>query len=384
VNLKVFRRRLGSVRRIAGSGAHTVLSAVRSLLDRTHLEEPPPREPYVQGVTASSAVIAWVGDEPGVGAVEYGETPRLGRRRADSNTGRRHAVALTDLRPASTYHYRVVGSDRSKAARFRTAPARGAVSFSFAVVGDSGDGGKAQLAVARLLGHLKPDLILHAGDVVYPRGKEKDYDRRFFTPYRTLIREVPLFPVLGNHDVQHRDGAAYLNNFHPPLHSPRSTKRFYSFDWGDAHFVAIDSELYYDDRGGNPQEQRAFLQQDLASTRKRWRFAFLHRSLYSSSRHGDDEKIREDLEPLLAHHGVDVVFSGHDHVYERTAPIKGVTHVVSGGGGRELYPAGEGKWTACSKSTHHAVLVHVDDSRIVLEAVEPDGSVFDRWHLVRT
>ncbi len=110
----------------------------------------------------------------------------------------------------------------------------------------------------------------------------------------------------------------------------------------------------------------------------------MHRALYSSSRHGGDEKIREDLEPLLAHHGVDVVFSGHDHVYERTAPIRGVTHVVSGGGGRELYPANKGKWTTCSKPTHHAVLVHVDDSRLALEAVEPDGSVFDRWHLVRT
>ncbi len=230
MNLRVVGQRLGSVRRIAGSGAETALSAVRSLLDRAHLEEPPPREPYVQGVTASSAVIAWVGDEYGVGAVEYGEAPRLERKRVDSNMGRRHAVVLTDLQPASTYHYRVAGSDRSSAARFRTAPASRASSFSFAVVGDSGDGGEAQLEVARLLEHLKPDLILHTGDVVYPRGKEKDYDRHFFTPYRSLIREVPLFPVLGNHDVQYKDGAAYLNNFHPPLHSPRSTKRFYSLD----------------------------------------------------------------------------------------------------------------------------------------------------------
>ncbi len=189
--------------------------------------------------------------------------------------------------------------------------------------------------------------------------------------------------MLGNHDVRHRDGAAYLDNFYPPLHNPGSTKRFYSFDWGGAHFVALDSELYHDDRGAGPEEQKAFLERDLATTRKRWKFAFLHRSLYSSSRHGPDELIREDLEPLFARYCVDVVFSGHDHVYERTAPVMGVTHVVSGGGGRELYRAGKERWTACSNSAHHAVLVRIGDSRLDLEAIEPDGNVFDRWHLFR-
>jgi predicted phosphodiesterase len=384
VNVKVFGQRFGSTRRLAWSGAETLLSTVRSLLDRPQVEEPPPREPYLQGVTASSATIAWVGDEYGVGTVEYGETPQLGREQVDTNEARRHAVTLTDLEPASTYHYRVVQTNGSSGTdRFRTAPADEDSRFSFAVVGDSGDGGRAQLEVAGLLERLRPDLILHAGDVVYPRGAEKDYDRRFFAPYRTLLKEVPIFLVLGNHDVRHRDGAAYLDNFYPPLHNPGSTKRFYSFDWGGAHFVALDSELYHGDRGAGPEEQKAFLERDLAATRKRWKFAFLHRSLYSSSRYGPDELIREDLEPLFARYGVDVVFSGHDHVYERTAPVMGVTHVVSGGGGRELYRAGKERWTACSKSAHHAVLVHIGDSRLDLEAIEPDGNVFDRWHLFR-
>jgi acid phosphatase type 7 len=384
VNVKVFGQRSGSAWRIAGSGVERVVSAVRSLLHRDRLEQLPPRDPYLQGVTASSATITWVEDEHGVGAIEYGETPRLGRERVDPNIGRRHAVVLTDLEPVTTYYYRVCGTGGSPVAyRFRTAPAHEDSRFSFAVVGDSGDGGRAQLEVAGLLGRLRPDLILHAGDLVYPRGAQKDYDRRFFAPYRALIEEVPVFPVLGNHDVLHRDGAAFLENFHPPLHSSGSTKRFYSFDWGGAHFVAIDSELYHDDRGADPEVQKAFLERDLAATDKRWKFAFLHRSLHSSSRHGSDEEIRKDLEPLFAHYSVDVVFSGHDHVYERTVPIKGVTYVVSGGGGRRLYRAGKGRRTACSKSAHHAVFVHVDGSRLLLEATKPDENVFDRWELVR-
>jgi 3',5'-cyclic AMP phosphodiesterase CpdA len=232
-----------------------------------------------------------------------------------------------------------------------------------------------------LLGRLEPDLILHTGDVVYPAGEERYYAWRFFAPYRYIIGSVPVFPVLGNHDVRKGNGTAFLETFHPPLDSPRSTKRYYSFDWGDAHFVALDSELYYDDKGSTPEEQKAFLEQDLAATRKRWRVAFLHRSPYGSSRHGGDQKVKEELEPLFVRHGVDLVFGGHDHVYERTVPIRGVTYVVSGGGGRRLYRAGKGMWTASSKSVHHAVLVRVDGGHLSLEAVEADDTVVDRMEL---
>jgi acid phosphatase type 7 len=357
------------------------LRTARSLLGgATGLEQP--REPYVQGVTASSAVICWVSQHPGSGVVEYGKTPELGRKETDPRVRRRHVVALAGLDPGSTCHYRVEGVGGSSATGcFRTAPVGDDSRFSFAVVGDSGSGGKGQLAVAALLERLRPDLVLHTGDVVYPAGQERHYDRRFFAPYRNLIKKVPLFPVLGNHDVRKGNGAAFLENFHPPLGSPGSTKRYYSFDWGNTHFVALDSELYHGDRGSNPEEQRDFLERDLATTRKRWKVAFLHRSPYGSSRHGGDEKVREDLERLFVKHGVDLVFSGHDHVYERTVPITGVTYVVSGGGGRRLYPAGNGQLTASSVSAHHAVLVRVSGSRLLLETLEVGGKVVDRLEL---
>ncbi len=338
----------------------------------------------MQGVTASSAVICWVSAAPGADVVEYGKTRELRRKKSDTRVGRRHAVALTGLDPGSTYHYHVEGvGGMSASGSFRTALMSDDSRFSFAVVGDSGSGGKGQLAVAGLLERLKPDLILHTGDVVYPAGEERHYDRRFFAPYRNLIKTVPVFPVLGNHDVRKGHGAAFLENFHPPLDGPRSTKRYYSFDWGGAHFVALDSELYYGDEGSSHEEQKVFLEEDLAATHKCWKIVFLHRSPYCSSRHGSDEKVREDLEPVFVRHGVDLVFSGHDHVYERTMPIRGVTYVVSGGGGRRLYRAGKGKWTVSSKSAHHVVLVRVDGGHLSLEAIEPGGTVVDRMELYR-
>lgn len=359
------------------------LRTARSLLGgATGLEQP--REPYVQGVTAYSAVICWVSQHPGSGVVEYGKTPELGRKETDPRVRRRHVVALAGLDPCSTYHYRVGGvGESSSRGSLRTAPVGEDYRFRFAVVGDSGSGGKGQLAVAALLGCLEPDLVLHTGDVVYPAGQERHYDRRFFAPYRNLIKTVPVFPVLGNHDVMRGDGTAFLENFHPTLESPRGTKRYYSFDWGNTHFIALDSELYHGDRGSDPERQKDFLEQDLAASRKRWKVAFLHRSPYGSSRHGGDGRVREDLEPLFARHAVDLVFSGHDHVYERTVPIRGVTYVVSGGGGRRLYPAGNGEFTASSVSAHHAVLVRVSGRRLLLEAVEVGGKVVDRLELLK-
>ncbi len=117
------------------------LGPARSLLGCA-AETGPPREPYVQGVTMSSAIICWAAEGPGVGVVEYGKIPGLGRKETDTWVGGLHAVALTGLDPDSTYHYRVEGfGGYSSTGSFRTAPGSENSPFSFAVVGDSGSGG---------------------------------------------------------------------------------------------------------------------------------------------------------------------------------------------------------------------------------------------------
>ncbi len=379
-------RRGGRVVRVARRGTNAVVETssvfARSLVFGR--AEPSARDQYVQNVSARSAVIAWMSEKPGAGFVQYGETPELEHERGDGLTGKRHAVALSGLRPGSRYYYRVAGAQ--KTASFRTAPEGPGSGFTFAVVGDSGTGSKAQRAVAGLLERMQPDLVLHTGDVVYPKGDDADYDPKFFAPYRRIIGGVPVFPSLGNHDVETKNGAPYLDNFHLPRNNPEDTGRYYSFDWGNAHFVALDSELYYDDGGGDPERQKAWLERDLGETRQPWKFVFFHRPPYSSSEHGSDLVVREDLEPILARHGIDLVFSGHDHDYERTVQIKGVTYLVTGGGGKDLYEAGESEWTAFSRSVHHAVRVRVDGDRLRLEAVEPNDAVVDRLdlHLDRT
>lgn len=253
--------------------------------------------------------------------------------------------------------------------------------LTFAVVGDTGTGGEEQAAVAGLLTRMEPGFVLHTGDVIYPAGEYGSYEPNFFTPYRELLKTAPILPVLGNHDVATRDGEPYLRTFDLPHNNSQGTERYYSFDEGNAHFVALDSELYYGDGGGSAAAQKAWLAKDLSSTGKPWKLVYLHRPLYSSSKHGSDLKIRKDLQPIFAQGGVDIVFSGHDHDYERTMPIEGVTYVVTGGGGKELYRTGESGWTAFSASEHNAVRVRLEGGRLHLEALRPDGSVLDRLDL---
>jgi acid phosphatase type 7 len=299
-----------------------VLRASRSLLGGADKAQPLPREPYVQGITTSSAFICWVNERPDTGVVEYGKTLALGRKETDARVGRRPAVALTCLDPSSTYHYRVEGVGRtSSKGSFLTAPVGDDSRFSFAVVGDSGSGGKGQLAVVGLLGCLEPDQILHTGDVVYPAGEERDYDWRFFAPYRRIIGSVPVFPVLGNHDVRKGNGAAFLKNFHPSAAraAPSATTPSTGATPTSSLLTAscITAIRVQTQRSRRPSWSKTW---PLHTNAGGSRFAQV---TYGSSRHGGDQEVREELEPLLVKHGVDLVFGGHDRVCERTVPIRG-------------------------------------------------------------
>ena len=108
------------------------------------------------------------------------------------------------------------------------------------MIGDSGTGSTAQYAVADRMVALDPQFVLHTGDVVYPDGQADGYDPFFFQPYQALARRAPIFPTLGNHDYSSRAGQPYLDAFYLPHNNPANTERYYSFDWGNAHFTALD------------------------------------------------------------------------------------------------------------------------------------------------
>ncbi len=337
------------------------------------------RGPYLQSVTGTSAVIVWRTAQPGTSRIEYGVGNYAHSIDLPEATTE-HVVTLTDLITGTEVLYRVStdGVELASGA-FRTAAGTDRP-FSFAVIGDSGIGSTAQYSVAARIVALDPQLVLHTGDVVYPDGQADGYDPFFFQPYETLARRAPIYPTLGNHDYHTLSGQPYLDAFYLPHNNPAATERYYSFDWGNAHFTALDFNT------GPDAEQLTWLQNDLAATDKPWKFVFYHQAIYSSGPHGHEswvEAKRALLAPIFEQNAVDIVFNGHDHDYERTQSINGVLYVVSGGGGASLYEVDPQPFSAYAESTHHTVLVNITGCLLHLQAIRPDGTVFDSTTLAK-
>ena len=198
-------------------------------------------------------------------------------------------------------------------------------SLRFAIIGDSGTGGQAQYDVARQMVEWRTlfpfEFVLMMGDNLYGGDKPKDYQQKFEIPYKPLMDAgVKFYASLGNHDDANQ---RFYKNFN------MNGERYYTFRPKlGIRFFALDSN--YMDRA-----QLAWLQEQLRSSGSEWKIFFFHQPLYSSGdRHGSDEQLRAVLEPLFVQFGVSVVFSGHDHFYERIKPQKGIYYFVSGAGGQ--------------------------------------------------
>jgi predicted phosphodiesterase len=204
-------------------------------------------------------------------------------------------------------------------------------SIKFAVIGDSGHATPGQYEVARRMAEYREkfgfDFVLMLGDNIYEGPADaSDYEARFERPYDPLLRAgVEFHAVLGNHDDPRQ--TSYLP-FNMDGH------RYYAFEKSGAgglverrraRFVAIDTTRL-------DAEQRAWLERELRASEADWTICFFHHPLYTVGRYATWWR-RRSLEPLLVRNGADLVFSGHEHLYARTKPQKGIQHFVSGGAG---------------------------------------------------
>jgi 3',5'-cyclic AMP phosphodiesterase CpdA len=195
-------------------------------------------------------------------------------------------------------------------------------SVKFAVIGDTGTGDKHQLAVAQQLtatrGQFPFDFVIMMGDNLYGGNRPKDYDKKFAVPYKPLLDAgVKFYASLGNHDDP-------SERFYKPFNM--NGERYYSFKPGNSsvRFFALDSN-YVDDR------QLKWLEDQLTTSGSDWKICFFHHPPYSSGEaHGSDTTLRAQLEPLFVKYGVNVVFTGHEHFYERIKPQKGIAYFIAG------------------------------------------------------
>ena len=347
--------------------------------------------PVLAHLEPTSALVAWrtrtartarLEVEPaGGGPVDVREAP----------AALEHRFHLTSLASGETYRWRALsgGEPLGGEHAFTCPSAAPDALVSFAVMGDTGTGEAQARAVFAGVRALAPDLVLLCGDCAYSSGTPEQVNANFVAPLAALRAETPLYAVLGNHDVITGGGQPLLDALFPVPGSTSGTERYQAFTRGGCRFVGLDSTRSL--RPGSAQGD--WLAAELAANTAPWTFLFLHHTTYSASNHGSSQALQDALVPLVDAHGVDLVFCGHDHDYERTWPLRagaavatdqepdyadpGGTVFVVTGGGASLYGAGTEWFTATSESVPHYVTVDVAANHLALRALDTDGRVID-------
>ena len=200
-------------------------------------------------------------------------------------------------------------------------------SVKFAIIGDSGTGDAAQNQVAAQMLKTRAAIpfsfVLMMGDNIYGGHSAADLKKKFADPYKALMdSEVKFYASLGNHDNANE-------RFYEPFNM--GGKRFYNFRRGNVEFFALDSN-YMD------PAQLDWLNKGLSGSNAPWKICYFHHPLYTNARyHGPDADLRQQLEPIFEKYNVSVVMSGHEHVYERLQPQKGIYYFVLGNSGELRY-----------------------------------------------
>jgi hypothetical protein len=261
------------------------------------------------------------------------------------------------------------------AAGFTTSlPVRSA-SVKFAVIGDNGTGRQPQYDVARQMSAARDafpfDLVLMVGDNFYGSQSPRDLAAKFAVPYKPLLDAgVEFRAALGNHDEP-------ATVHYTPL--GMNGQRYYTFAKANVRFIVLDTN-FVDAR------QLGWFDETLKASQEEWKICYFHHPLYGNAgRHGGHVELRVLLEPILIKHGVQVVFAGHDHVYERLKFQKGIQHFVTGSGGQlrrgDLTPSDT---TAAGFDEDQAfLLVEIDGTDMFYEAISRTGTRVDSGHLRR-
>lgn len=300
------------------------------------------RAPYLQMASSSGMTIRWQTTNNYKGLVRYGLTPdQLNMHASEIENRESHEVRLKNLKPSTRYYYAVGGVDESAKANpehwFITSPAGGRDQHTrMLVLGDPGLAipGQKKVLQASLSwldenkrpGRANMDILLTTGDNAYSSGKNEEFQRHFFEPYKNMLRNIPVWPVYGNHDARRW---SFFRIFSFPTRGESGgvasgTEHYYSFDYGQVHFVILDSQA---SRWNDNQAMVKWLRKDLAANQQPWLISVFHHPPYSKGSHDSDRyrdsrgrmfDMRENILPVLEAHGVDLVLSGHSHMYERS------------------------------------------------------------------
>ncbi len=357
-------------------------------------------KPYLQFATTDSITVMCETSRPAKMRVDYAELRPLEHHAETPAAQLISEVTLTGLKPGTRYFYRVTCTDekgqelRGSQYSFQTDTGE-TVPWAFAVIGDTQRNPEVTRKCAEGAFSKRPNFLLHCGDVVDDGFAKNQWLKDLFEPCSNLLAQVPMFPVIGNHE---KDSHWYYDYFSLP-----KPEYHYTFRYGNAQFFMIDSNKPL----GPKSPQYEWLEKELAASKATWKFTCHHHPCFSSDEndYGDHNKGTEgtkfgygdrnakQLVPLYEKYGVDIAFNGHIHLYERTWPIfemainqqQGVRYITSGGGGGSLEQAAPQRtWFSLHfQKAFHYCYAAISDRTIVFKAYDIDGLLFDTFELMK-
>lgn len=353
--------------------------------------------PYLQSVTDTSITVMWETDVPSGSRVDFGVGGSDELVVEDETPVTIHEVTLTGLNANTAYLYTVAsGNAVSADSSFTTPPPPGSDdNLRIAIYGDTRTSTSDHAAVAAAItqNNPLPRCILHVGDFVEDGLEEGAWATEFFTPAADMLRQIPLFPVLGNHEYSDSDNGQmwYFDLFDTPANgTDYGNEEWYAFTQGSVRLIVLNTNAPHE----FGSQQYTWLLGELQSVEyaaTTWQIIFFHHPPYSDRIAVD---VRTHLVPLFHEHGIDIVFSGHDHNYRHVKvsdPVFGTTidYVVTGGGGAPLYaPAALEPdplrtlipiWAEAV--LHHCILDATPNS-LLFRALKNDGTEIDSFVLI--
>lgn len=301
------------------------------------------RAPYLQMLANDAVTIRWQSEQPYIGDVAYGVSADLLKQHARESTARtEHEVRISGLQSQQRYYYSLGDGKTAEYSGadywFVTAAKAGvAVPVRFWVLGDPGYASDTQRKVRdSMLGWMQKhprgqrpllDFVMTTGDNAYTSGTNLQFQQGFFTPYANWLRNYAVWPIYGNHDARRW---VFFDVFSLPTRAESGgvasgTEHYYSFDYGPLHVVVLDTQA----SDMKPDSAMlTWLARDLANNKQPWLVSVFHHPPYSKGTHNSDRErdshgrmfaVRENILPMLEKAGVDLVLSGHSHMYERSA-----------------------------------------------------------------
>jgi acid phosphatase type 7 len=340
--------------------------------------------PYLQSLDATSTQIRIEFSPATAASVEIfsaatdgGKNPQSVAR-ADDPSAEMHALRVNGLQPSTSYRYVVTAGKQSTEGIFTTAPADDSKNpFSFVLYGDNRTNDDAHAAVVRQILQTPGDFLVNTGDLVED-GNQSALWQRFFDIEGNLIRDRCLFAAVGNHELHEASGANFLRYFGDDDPNANGLRKLYrTVRWENMRFFFLNGMDAF-----ASSDERKWLDGELAKADAEpnlvWRVVVLHHGVWSSGPHGNNPRIAAGgMVDVFRAHKIDLILSGHDHIYER-GDAAGLKYIVSGGGGAPLYEIGKKlPTTKKAESTFHFIETKIDGDKLAMTVRRSDGSLLE-------